>query len=137
MVANFNKKGNRDFFNKELLFKTVGILLILFVGYMIVVDIRIYQKKQQLVVKINQYKKEIDDIQKNNQNLKEEIINADNIDYLEKLGYEQFNQARPGETEYMFINSQQKNEEVASKKNFWQAWMANIGNAFGWLKDEF
>ena len=108
MVSDFNKKGNRDASNNELLFKTVGILLLIFVAFMIVEDIKIYQRKRELATEINNYKKQITDIKNSSQNLKNEIANSNNTDYLEKIGYEQFGETKPGETEYMYVTSAKK-----------------------------
>ena len=139
MVAGFNKKGNREFFNNDLLFKTVGIIFLVVVVALIFADFKIYQKKKQLAGEINAYQKQIKDIENSNQTLKDEIANSDNPDYLEKLGYEQFGETKPGETEYMFINSQ-KNATASSKtENFWNAnfFLARLSSVWQWIKDIF
>jgi len=128
MVADFNKKEKGDFFNDKLLFKTVGIVFLVVICVLAVADFRIYQKKKELNLQISIYKKQIEDIKKSSQTLKAEIENSDNVDYLEKLGYEQLDQTRPGETEYMFVKSPEKTETV-SKQNSFQ----NIGSWFGWI----
>ena len=139
IVMDFSKKGNREFFNERLLFKTVGVVFLIGIVVLIVVDFKIYQKKQELTSQVNAYKKQIEDIQRSSQTIKEEIANADNIDYLEKLGYEQFDQTRPGETEYMFIKPQKKAEVVSGSENFWGAksWFGWVGDALNWLKNRF
>lgn len=126
----FNKKRNKDFFNKELLYKTLGIVFLVGICVLIIADIKMYQKKQELNSQINNYKKQIEDIKKSSQTLQDEIANADNKDYLEKLGYEQFGQARPGETEYMFVKSQKTTEVTSPQKNFWV-------QLFNWIKSKF
>ena len=134
----FRKKGNREFFNNELLFKTVGIIFILGIFVLVFADIKIYQKKNQLVAQIGIYQKQVEDIKKSSQTLKEEIVNSNNIDYLEKLGYEQFGEARPGETEYMFINSgsAKKTEKNSGpvNLNLWTGWLSQTWN---WIKTKF
>jgi cell division protein FtsB len=133
----FNKKANREFFNEKLLFKTVGIIFLIIILVLILSDFKIYQKKKELAVQISTYKKQIEEIKKNNQNLKNEIVNADNTDYLEKLGYEQFGETKPGETEYIFVQSQKKAEATLKAENFWSAkywadWFYGIGQ---WIKN--
>lgn len=141
MVSDFNKKGNREAFNNDLLFKTVGILLLIFVAFMIVEDIKIYQKKRELATEINNYKKQITDIKNSSQTLKDEIANSNNTDYLEKLGYEQFGETKPGETEYMFVKSAKKDETISNSKsqNLWdpKLWLADLGQFWSWIKDNF
>ena len=137
MVADFNKKENSRFFNRNLLFKTVGTIFLIMIAVLIVADFKIYQKKQELEYRINNYKKQIEGIQKNSQTLKEEIANSNNKDYLEKLGYEQFDVTRPGETEYMFIKNQQKAETSATHNNPLDSFIAGFKNALYWIKNRF
>lgn len=134
----FNRKGNRKFFTDKLLFKTVGIIFLVGIPVLIITDFRLYQKKHELVSQIEAYKKQIEDIKKSSQILKDEIANFDNKDYLEKIGYEQFGQARPGETEYMFVDSIKNQQENATpvKRNFWDA-KSWFGWLSGWIKNAF
>lgn len=60
----FNKKENREFFNNKLLFKTIGILFLVGIFVLIFSDLKIYQKKQELISQINAYQKQIEDIKK-------------------------------------------------------------------------
>ena len=135
----FRKKGNREFFNDKLLFKTLGILFLLGILVLIFADIKIYQKKQELTVQINAYQKQIEDIKKSSQTLKNEIANADNPDYLEKLGYEQFDETRPGETEYMFVGSPKKTETSLAPVNYWdiKLWIGWFSQSWSWIKSKF
>ncbi len=139
MVSDFNKKGNREFFNNELLFKTVGILFIVFILFMIIADIKIYQKKRELNSQISIYQKQIKDINNNSQVLEDEIANSNNTDYLEKIGYEQFGETKPGETEYMFVKSPKKAEVAVKQQNFWDtnSWFAWLSSSWQWIKTNF
>ncbi|MFA6190279.1 MAG: septum formation initiator family protein [Candidatus Staskawiczbacteria bacterium] len=132
MVADFNKKEKGKFINNQLLFKVAGVLFILFILFMIFQDIRIYQKKRNLDAEISIYKKQIEDIKNSSENLRNEIVNSNSVDYLEKLGYEQFGQTRPGETEYMFVNSPKLAEVNLKKDN-----LGGISSWFGWLTGIF
>jgi len=138
MVANFYRKGNKKFFSNKLLFKTIGIIFLIVIAFLFFTDFRLYKKKRQLNEQIQVYKQQIEDIKKSNQILKDEIANFNNKDYLEKLGYEQFAQARPGETEYMFIDFPQEEKEstVLPKKNFWDVrfWFSSL---VSWIKNLF
>jgi cell division protein FtsB len=138
MVSDFNKKGNREFFNDQLLFKTVGVLFLFFIIFMIVADFKIYQKKRELVSQISIYQKQVEDIKNSSQNLKNEIANSNSTDYLEKLGYEEFGETKPGETEYMFINSGKKTQAPIKSENFWdiKMWGAWLGGGFNWIKSK-
>ena len=59
MVADFNKKGNREFFNNDLLFKVVGIVFLIVIFVLIVSDFKIYMKKRELTAQINAYQNQI------------------------------------------------------------------------------
>jgi cell division protein FtsB len=139
----FHKKGNREFFNDKLLFKVVGIILLFIIFVLIIADFKIYQKKRELMSQISIYQKQIGDIKKSSQTINEEIANSDNIDYLEKLGYEEFNETKPGETEYMFIKPQKKIEVAATPQNglnikSWAGWLSGtLSNIWLWIKNKF
>lgn len=138
MIADFREKRNREFYNNKLFFKTLGVIFITVIFILVVLDFRIYLKKRELYIQIDNYQKQIENIKKSSQTLKDEIANSDNIDYLEKLGYEQFDQTRPGETEYMFVKSQNKTETTGNSQN---SWIQSIGNWFEsvwlWIKSKF
>jgi len=136
MIADFNKKRNRVFFNSKLLFKTVGIIFLIIIFVLIIADLKMYNKKRELDAKIVAYQKQIEDIKENSQTLKDEIANANDTDYLEKLGYEQLDQTRPGETEYMFVKPQKKAEIISESENLWNA-KSWFGNIWQWIKNNF
>ncbi len=129
MVSDFNKKGNSKFFNNNLLYKIGGVFILFFIVFMVFEDIKIYNKKQELISQINIYKKQIEELKNSSKNLQNEIANSDSVDYLEKLGYEQFGQTKPGETEYMFVKTPKKPEGYVVSKNPWEvftAWFSGI-----------
>ncbi len=134
-----NRKGNREFFNNDLLFRTVGVIFLVIILVLVVADYRIYQKKQQLAARIETYKSQIENIQKSSQTLKDEISNADNVDYLEKLAYEQLNQTRPGETEYIFVKPETETETTSGSEGFWSTkfWFSWLGQSWSWIKNRF
>ena len=135
----FTKKGNREFFNSNLLFKTVGIIFLAIIFIFVVADIKMYQKKKELDSQVDAYKRQIEEIKKSSQTLKDEIANSDNVDYLEKLGYEQLDQARPGETEYMFVKSPGPKEVVLNEEKSWNVklWLSWLSGPWQWIKNRF
>jgi cell division protein FtsB len=135
----FNKKRNREFFNKNLLFRTVGVVFLITIVILVVADFKIYNKKKELAAQINNYKKQIEDIKKSSQTLKDEIVNSDSKDYLEKLAYEQLGQQKPGEQEIIFVNPQEKPKTAATSENFWdiKSWTSWLSQSWNWLKSKF
>ena len=136
MVADFNKKANREFFNQNLLFKAVAVIFLIVVVVLIVSDVRIYQKKKQLMAQISNYQKQIADIKKSSQTLKNEIANADDKDYLEKLAYEQLGRQKPGEKEVIFIAPKETPKPAAISQNFWENFAGWLSQSWGWIKSK-
>jgi len=135
---NFSKKGNRKFLNSKLLFEALGILFLIIIFVLILADIKMYQRRRGLTSQINTYQQKVEIIKKSAQTLKDEIANTDNKDYLEKLGYEQFDQARPGETVYMFVVApREKIETVPAPKSFWGNFTGSVSSWWSWLKSKF
>lgn len=132
MIPSFNKKRNKEFLKDKILFQIIIIIFLIFIVLLLSADFRIYKKRQELNNKINNYKKEIEEIKNNNEKLKNKIANSDNIDYLEKIAYEQLGEARPGETVYSFVyqKEDQKNEEKKEDLNFFE-------NLWNWFKNKF
>jgi len=137
MVANFNKKQKGEFFTEELLFKTIGTIFLIAIIVFIFADIKMYQKKQLLKSQVNLYQKQIDDLMKSNQNLKNEIANADNKDYLEKVAYEQLGQQKPGEKQIIFVLPENKKTTDSAKASGAEAWLGWFSGAWQWIKNKF
>ena len=136
MVADFNKKQKGKTHSDKLAFQIAGILFLVVVVALIFADIKIYQKKKELALQIENYKKQIASIQKNSQTLKDEIANSNSADYLEKIAYEQLGEQKPGETEYIFTSPDKKTQAPSNlpSQNFWTSWISQFWN---WLKSKF
>lgn len=134
MIAEVEEKGNGKFFTKKLLFKALGVGLLVIILVLIVADINIFRKKRELISQIELYKKQIEDIQKNSQTLQEEIANSDNSEYLEEIAYEQLNQQKPGEKVYIFVESEKEQEQIEVRENFASSWLSH---AWQWIKNKF
>jgi cell division protein FtsL len=139
MVADFGKKQKSEHPETKIAFQATGIFLAIIIGLLIFGNIKIYQKKRELASQVNNYKQQIEEINKSNQNLKNEIANADNVDYLEKIAYEQLGQQRPGEKEIIFVQSPKKPEPVVQTNNFWETktWTSWLSGALQWIKTKF
>lgn len=137
MIADFNKKENRIFSGKKLLFKAVGIIFLAAIFLLIVADIKMYQKKQALISQIDNYQKQIEDIKKSSQNLRDEIANSDNVDYLEKLAYEQLGEQKPGEKQIIFVMPEGQPEQETESQNFLDSFSGWLSGAWQWIKNKF
>ncbi len=133
MITDFDTKENREFFNKKFWYKTGGIIFIMVVLLLAIVDFRIYKKRQELLSQIATYQKQIEDLKESSGNLKEEIANSDNADYLEKLAYEQLGEQKPGEEQVIFIMPEEKAETSVEKQNFWNTFSGWLNGAWQWI----
>lgn len=139
MVANFNKKQKFEVSANQIAFQIAGTLFLIIIFVLIVANLKMYKRSSELTAEIVKNKKQIEDFKKSNQKIKDEIANANNEDYLEKIAYEQLNQQRPGEKEIIFVEPKKKTEQIQTQQNFlnassWQAWFAN---AWNWIKSKF
>jgi len=139
---NFGKKRNRKILSEKIFFEAGVILFLIIIFILVVANFRIYQKRKELISQINFYKQKIEGLQKNIETLKDDITNVNSKDYLEKVGYEKFNQARPGETVYMFVKEQKEGikETVPfspQKEGFFEKIGKFLLNLGVWIKAKF
>jgi cell division protein FtsB len=134
MVADFNKKRKGKFFDNKLIIQLAGVFIVIVLIFLIVSDFNIYKRKKELKSQINFYQKQIEELKEANQDLNDKIDNADNIDYLEKIAYEQLGEQKPGEKGVIFITQKEEAEETPESKNFWTSWFTG---AWNWIKSAF
>jgi len=134
MVADFNKKQKRDFSGKDIAFQIAGILFVIIFGVLFYSDIKMDQKKKELAAEIVNYQKQIADIKKSNQTLKDEIANSNNSDYIEKIAYEQLGEQKPGEKEVIFVTPPKKTETAIKPEIQWTGWLSGV---WQWIKSKF
>ena len=139
MVADFNKKQKTSLPSNKIAFQAAGVIFLIIIVALFVADIKIYQKKKELALQIENYKKQIEDIKKSSQTLKDEIANSNNQDYIEKIAYEQLGEQKPGENEVIFITPPKKADVAVQPENFWstKAWSAWFSGAWQWIKNRF
>ena len=103
-----------------------------FLVMMLTANFRIYQKKQELNYQIKTLQQKVTDIKKQNDNLTQEIANAQNQAYIEKVAREELDLQKPGEKVFSFVQTQPQVEPAPpSPKSIWQQFTAWIGE---WIK---
>jgi cell division protein FtsB len=139
MLSDFRKKQKGKFFFNKLLLKVAGILFVVIAGWLVFEDIKIYQKKKQLTAEILNYEKQIQQIQKRNQTLKDEIANSNNPDYIEKIAREEEGLQKPGEKVVSFVMPVRHQTQEQKTNNFLDAkkWTGWLSNAWIWIKSKF
>jgi cell division protein FtsL len=139
MVSDFKKKQKAEFFTINFWLKTAGIFILIAVLALLFTDFKIYQKRQQLISQIDAYKKQIEEIKKRNESLKEQITKSDDKDYIEKIAREELDMQKEGEKVVSFIMPEQKPAAEAQNGSFWSAnfWFGWIGQSWQWIKGRF
>ena len=139
MVANFNKKQKSEFSPGRFFLMLGGILFLIIAVLLIFANFQMYKKKQQLTLQINEYEKEIEELENRSETLKEEIANSDNPDYIEKIAREESDMQKPGEKVVSFIEQNPHPKESESPENLWNSnfWFGWIGQSWNWIKSKF
>jgi cell division protein FtsB len=139
MLADFNKKQKMEMGANKIAFQIAGTLFLIAVVVLVFANYKMYQKKNQLAAQINNYQEKIKNLKQSSQTLKNEIANADNIDYLEKIAYEQLGQQKPGEKEVIFIMPDKKADASLNTDNAWsfKSFGAWLSGTWQWIKSKF
>lgn len=108
-----------------------AIIVLVISLFMVVSDIKIYRQKQKLNSEISDLQQKIKNLQDNNNNLKQNISQADNPQYMEKIAREEFGEQLPGEKAVNFVvtqdKTQPKNGSVTNSiNNLWSGWIGGV-----------
>ncbi len=97
------------------------ILFSIVIGFLIVSNIKINQKRNALNSRLESLKKEIQILEEKKEKFKVQISQTDLESYLEKEARERFNLKKPGEEVVVFIKEKNQPEKQAGeKKGLWQ-----------------
>lgn len=135
MVSDFSKKRNKEDFKTNFLFQIGCVIFIAIIVFLVIINLRMYDKRKKLASQVSFYEDQIENIGKDIQSIKKDIDNADNIDYLEKIAYEQLGKQKPGEQSIIFITPEQEEPETNEQHDFFMpAWISNV---WKWIKEKF
>ena len=133
MITDFKKKRKGDSPNNNIIL-IFGLFLSLIVFiFLIIANIRIYQKKQELSLQLKALEKQTEEIKKNNAQLQEGIQKATDNDYIEKIAREQLNLQKNDESTAIFLLPETQEEKVENQtqsKNWLGKIWQNIINIF-------
>lgn len=118
MVTKFkkSKKGSRQ----TIFFSTLlGILILIVIGFLVVSNWKINQKRTELSSRIEALRKEIQILEEKKQELEAGISQAGKEEYLEEVAREQLGLKKPGEEVVMVLPSEEtKEEKPVEEKSF-------------------
>lgn len=114
---------------KTIFFSVIIILLIfVFVGFLIVSNWRINQRRAELVSQIQTLEETIEGLEKKNQELKAGMSEFSDESYLEEVARERLGLKKPGEEAVVVLPPPEGEEEKEAKeKGFWQKIWEKLG----------
>jgi len=122
------KKIKRGSSFKTVFFSVLILLLIFFfIGFLIVSNWRINQRRGELISQIKILEKAIEELEKKNQELKAGMSQFSDEGYLEKEAREKLGLKKPGEEVVVVLPPPEKEEETKEEKGFWQKIWEKLG----------
>ena len=109
----------------------LGILAIAVIGFLVISNLRINQRRAELTTRIEAFKKEIQILEEKNQELQSGIIRSGEEDFLEEKAREQLGLKKPGEEVVVILPPEEIQPEPIKEKNFWQKFLDPVRNFFG------
>lgn len=106
----------------------IGIFVFALVGFLVISDLKINQKRTESINKIEELKKEIRLLEEKNEQLQAGIRQTTESDAYWEAKIREQGYKKPGEETVVVLPPGGKNETVAPKeKNFWQNLLEKIG----------
>jgi len=122
MVAKFRKKRKRKSSRNIFFSILLGVLLLLFIGFLVVTNLKISRRRAELTAKIAVLKEEIQILEQKKEELKENISQAGSEEYLERVAREELGLKASGEEVVVIIRAEEGDKEGAEgeKKGWWE-----------------
>jgi cell division protein DivIC len=130
---NFRKKQKEKTSLANFFIRVGAIFIICILLFLVITDIKIYQKRKKLQTEIAKYEQQIKEIKLRNAELEERVENSDNPDYIEKIAREEQDMQKSGESVVSFIMPEEK-QEIEEAKNNMNDWFGQLAN---WIKSLF
>jgi len=130
MVADFKTKRKKA--GVLGLIALSAAILIAFV-FMIVADIRVYKKKQNLISQVSALQNKIQEIKMRNENLQKGIANIDDSEYIEKIAREELGLQKKGESVVAFVMPEA--QAIKEQENLDNSFSAKL--LLNWLNDKW
>jgi len=122
MLAKFKKIRKKSFRRENLFWLLLLITFIGLIGALAVVNLKINKKRVQYIDRVETLKKEIQEVEKKNEELKKGVSQAGSKEHLEKVAREQLGLKNPGEEVVVIIKEEEESSSVEAtedKESFW------------------
>lgn len=111
-----------------MIFPIVLIVLgVAIVGFLVVSSWKTTQKRNELNLRIESLRQEIQELEEKNADLKNGITQTQSQEYLEQVARDQLNLKKPGEDVVAIQAATQTAQSVEEEKGFWQKLLEKIG----------
>jgi len=118
MIAKFKRQKKRKF-REEIIFQILfSILTLALIGFLIISNLKINQKKAKLIEEIEKLEKEIQTLEEKNQKLKAGISETEKESHWEEIAREQ-GYIREGENPVVVLPPKEEEIEKGEEKNIW------------------
>lgn len=107
----------------------LGLSIVIITGFLIISNWKIAKKRQELLLKIESLKKQIETIQQRNEQLKNGISESEKQSYWEAKIREQGYQ-KPGETSVVIKKEEPAEQGQEAPKNIWERFLQEIKGIF-------
>jgi len=113
-----NKKKKND--TQSMVFPIIlGLLFVAMVSFLVISDLRINQKRGEMLNTIDELQQEIDTLESQKEELESGLIDTEDATYwegkLREQGYK-----KPGEEAVVVLPSEETEETQTPEKSFWQ-----------------
>jgi len=123
MIADFRKNQKKDPWN-IVVWNIIGLVLLCAVVFLVIADVKMYQRRKMLNVQIESLKNKIQNLQKENTTLNESMLRGDDNEYIEKIAREEFDLQQPGEKVVSFTAPQHQEQHDSEQKNIFGVWLS-------------
>ena len=128
MITRFKKsKKRKELFQTIFLSAFFGILIFGTIGYLVVSNLNIRQKRAELITQIEEIQKDIDDLEQKNQELETGINKTERQDYQREKLYEQGYVEKGEQQVVVLLQEENKETNKEEQKGLWQKLLHKIG----------
>jgi len=104
----------------------IGFVLLV-IGFLVLSNVRIYQKRSELKAQINQLGKEVEKLEKQKADLVSGLAQTQGENFLEQEARDTLNYQKPGEEVTVVVPPATTSEQQEQPEGFWQGLLKKLG----------
>jgi len=104
----------------------IGFVLLV-IGFLVLSNVRIYQKRSELKTQINQMGKELEKLEKQKADLESGLAQTQSENFLEQEARDTLNYQKPGEEVTVVVPPATSFEQQEQSEGFWQGLLKKLG----------